>query len=232
MTRRARPTRHVTVVTGTRAEYGLLRSTMQAIRRHPALQLQTVVTGMHLIKKFGQDRTYVIVTVVIYAIIAAMSGFLPVMLQGAGMSFSDIGFIIFISAVPILFFDVPLGEFVDAVGKRSAVVASLGLLAVSAFLFSVSLNFYFVIFTMVIFAMGNALALITTSVITADFSVQGDRGLMAGVRKFLMSIGVAIGPILGGTVFSMFGTTITFVMLGAVSVGSALFCTAVKKENI
>jgi UDP-N-acetylglucosamine 2-epimerase (non-hydrolysing)/GDP/UDP-N,N'-diacetylbacillosamine 2-epimerase (hydrolysing) len=41
------------VITGTRAEYGLLQSTMRAIDRHPRLKLQLVVTGMHLLKKFG-----------------------------------------------------------------------------------------------------------------------------------------------------------------------------------
>ena len=46
--------RRVTVVTGTRAEYGLLQSTMQAVRRHPRLTLQLVVSGMHLLRKFGR----------------------------------------------------------------------------------------------------------------------------------------------------------------------------------
>lgn len=45
--------RRVAVITGTRAEYGLLRSTMEAIRKHPRLRLQLVVTGMHELRKFG-----------------------------------------------------------------------------------------------------------------------------------------------------------------------------------
>lgn len=45
--------RRVAVVTGTRAEYGILRSVMEAIAEHPKLTLQTVVTGMHLLRKFG-----------------------------------------------------------------------------------------------------------------------------------------------------------------------------------
>jgi len=45
--------RRVAVVTGTRAEYGLLRGPMQAIARHPRLDLQLVVTGMHLLKACG-----------------------------------------------------------------------------------------------------------------------------------------------------------------------------------
>ncbi len=49
----ARRRRRVAVVTGTRAEYGLLRSTMDAIKWHPRLQLQVVVAGMHLLEKFG-----------------------------------------------------------------------------------------------------------------------------------------------------------------------------------
>lgn len=51
--RARRRKRRVAVVTGTRAEYGLLKSTMQAVDAHPRLTLQTVVTGMHLLKEFG-----------------------------------------------------------------------------------------------------------------------------------------------------------------------------------
>lgn len=47
--------RTICVVTGTRAEYGLLRPVMQAIRSAPDLKLQTVATGAHLLP--GQGRT-------------------------------------------------------------------------------------------------------------------------------------------------------------------------------
>ncbi|HPM24916.1 MAG TPA: UDP-N-acetylglucosamine 2-epimerase, partial [Phycisphaerae bacterium] len=50
---RGRRVRRIAVVTGTRAEYGLLKSTMQAIAADPRLKLQVVVTGMHLLRKFG-----------------------------------------------------------------------------------------------------------------------------------------------------------------------------------
>jgi UDP-hydrolysing UDP-N-acetyl-D-glucosamine 2-epimerase len=45
--------RKICVVTGSRAEYGLLRWLMQEIRDDPRLQLQIVVTGMHLAPQFG-----------------------------------------------------------------------------------------------------------------------------------------------------------------------------------
>lgn len=45
--------RTICVVTGTRAEYGLLRPVMDGIRATEGLELQVVVTGMHLSPEFG-----------------------------------------------------------------------------------------------------------------------------------------------------------------------------------
>lgn len=53
MSRTRRRSPRVAVITGTRADYGLLRSTMEAVRAHPKLKLQVVVTGMHLLRRFG-----------------------------------------------------------------------------------------------------------------------------------------------------------------------------------
>ncbi len=49
----AKNKRRVAVVTGTRAEYGVLVPVMKAIQKHPKLELQVVVTGMHLLRRFG-----------------------------------------------------------------------------------------------------------------------------------------------------------------------------------
>ena len=45
--------RNVCVISGTRAEYGLLRWLMQDIEAEPSLNLQLIVTGMHLSPEFG-----------------------------------------------------------------------------------------------------------------------------------------------------------------------------------
>ncbi|MBT5088149.1 MAG: UDP-N-acetylglucosamine 2-epimerase (hydrolyzing) [Deltaproteobacteria bacterium] len=47
----------ICVVTGSRAEYGLLRWVMEGIRKSPFLELQLVVTGMHLSPEFGLTYT-------------------------------------------------------------------------------------------------------------------------------------------------------------------------------
>ena len=45
--------RKIGVVTGTRAEYGILHPVMKAIESHPRLSLHVLVTGMHLMPEFG-----------------------------------------------------------------------------------------------------------------------------------------------------------------------------------
>jgi len=45
--------RKICVVTGSRAEYGLLRWVMQGIKDDPELTLQVIATGMHLSESFG-----------------------------------------------------------------------------------------------------------------------------------------------------------------------------------
>ena len=45
--------RKISVTTGTRAEYGLLRPILNEIKKNPNLELILIVTGMHLSKKHG-----------------------------------------------------------------------------------------------------------------------------------------------------------------------------------
>ena len=46
--------RRICVVTSSRAEFGLLRGLMKAIRADSALRLQVIASGMHLSREFGQ----------------------------------------------------------------------------------------------------------------------------------------------------------------------------------
>lgn len=46
-------TRKVLYITGTRADYGLMKTILNKIDSHPKLDLELVVTGMHLLDEFG-----------------------------------------------------------------------------------------------------------------------------------------------------------------------------------
>jgi GDP/UDP-N,N'-diacetylbacillosamine 2-epimerase (hydrolysing) len=49
--------RKICIVTGTRAEYGLLRFLIQEVRSESSLELQVIATGMHLSPEFGLTYT-------------------------------------------------------------------------------------------------------------------------------------------------------------------------------
>lgn len=46
--------RRICYISGTRADFGLMRSTLQTIREHPALALEVIATGMHLSPLYGE----------------------------------------------------------------------------------------------------------------------------------------------------------------------------------
>ena len=46
--------RKIVYITGTRADYGLMFSVLNAIKNHPKLDLILIVTGMHLMSEFGK----------------------------------------------------------------------------------------------------------------------------------------------------------------------------------
>ena len=45
--------RKVCVISGSRADYGLLRLVLQEIKNNPELDLQIIATGMHLSETYG-----------------------------------------------------------------------------------------------------------------------------------------------------------------------------------
>lgn len=56
---RTRNKRRVAVVTGSRAEFGLLEPVLHAMREHPGLDPRLIVTGMHLLPKFGRTIEHI-----------------------------------------------------------------------------------------------------------------------------------------------------------------------------
>ena len=48
------PRRRIAVVTGSRADYGLLRGTLARLRKADDVDLRVIVCGMHLVAKFGE----------------------------------------------------------------------------------------------------------------------------------------------------------------------------------
>ncbi len=48
--------RKIIFLTGTRADFGKLKPLMIRIQKDPAFRVQTFVTGMHMLKKYGETH--------------------------------------------------------------------------------------------------------------------------------------------------------------------------------
>lgn len=55
-----KPKRRVTYLTGTRADFGLMEPILQAIHGSDSLELELIVTGMHLTEKFGRTEDEIV----------------------------------------------------------------------------------------------------------------------------------------------------------------------------
>jgi GDP/UDP-N,N'-diacetylbacillosamine 2-epimerase (hydrolysing) len=88
--------RKICVVTGARADYGLLRWVMQGIRDSPGLELQVVATGMHLSPEFGLtyrdiERDGFVIDSKIETLLSADSGAAVAKSTGLGLiAFGDV----------------------------------------------------------------------------------------------------------------------------------------------
>ena len=60
--------RKICVVTGSRAEYGLLHWLLKDLQAEPKIDLQLVVTGMHLSSQFGSIES---ISISLYSIAGA-----------------------------------------------------------------------------------------------------------------------------------------------------------------
>ena len=182
-----------------------------------------------ILKKYKVTIAMIVLT---YAIFSSISGFLPILLEQEGFNYTMIGFILFIAFLPILFFDVPIGEYIDKIGKKRAIIITLLMMGLVSFVFSFSFNFYLVVMTMIFFALATAIALINISAMTSDLSSHEDRGLLSGVRKFLIAIGITIGPIFSGALFNLIGVVFTLQIVGFISIASATLYLFFKGEYI
>lgn len=63
--------RKILYMSGTRADYGLIQSTLRKIVDHPELQLEIIATGMHLMEEFGATANEIKKDGFIYHIIEA-----------------------------------------------------------------------------------------------------------------------------------------------------------------
>lgn len=200
---------------------------------------RTIDTFGYLLKKdiillrdlFMKYKMVILMGIVAFSVLTAISSFLPLLLEQYGFTYLQIGIIIAVSLVPIMLSETFVGDLIDRTGSIQTLAFSLILLGFVGVMMSISFHLYVLLPMMIIFGIASSIVLIAFSSILSDWSDESDRGLLSGTRKFFMSIGAAAGPFFSGAFLDFGGPKLTMAILAAASLATALLFIA-KNGNL
>ncbi|MEJ2599498.1 MAG: MFS transporter [Anaerolineales bacterium] len=121
-----------------------------------------------------------------------------------GLDIKSIGFILGISAAVDMLLFYPAGYIMDHLGRKHAILSSVTVLAIGLAVIPLARDFWTLFFIEVLIGLGNGLGSGTMLTLGADFSSKEHRGEFLGLWMFIGNIGSATGPLIVGTVASLF----------------------------
>lgn len=109
-----------------------------------------------------------------------------------------VGWVVIVESLIISALLLPIGGIADTIGRRRVLTTGLAIFGVGAILTGLAPTFALLIVARVVMAIGNTfIQAIGTGLIVASFPPE-ERGIALGAQTTAVSIGSALGPLLGG----------------------------------
>jgi len=118
-----------------------------------------------------------------------------------GLTEADVGLLYTVNGVLVVLFQVPAVQLVRAWGMRRTLVFGASLYAVAYLLFGVSTTFTGLALAMAVLTLGEVIFAPALSDIAATLGDPKRMGRAFGLFGLVQSVGVSIGPLLGGVVY-------------------------------
>lgn len=129
---------------------------------------------------------------------------LPSLVRELGTNFSTVQWVVLAYLLTLAVLLLSVGRLADIVGKKRIYVSGLALFTAGSLLCGLAPSIYFLIAFRVVQAVGAAMMLaLGVAIITESFPPQ-ERGKALGVGGTMVSIGIAVGPTLGGVILDLF----------------------------
>jgi MFS family permease len=185
---------------------------------HPRVSYISLMRDeLRQIKQIGGMFYYLVFFIVmVYGINTLVYGFLPVLLNQSGIDFGTIGLVIAAASLPAILMEVPMGIFIDKVGRAKAAVTGMSVAAIAMMVLSVSFALPIVVFAMFIFGIATVLLVILGNAVASELVNRDQRGGITGIVTFFKDVGNFVGPVFGGLIFSTIGTSDTMLTLSVV----------------
>jgi MFS family permease len=172
-----------------------------------------------------RDRSIMLVSLVEaaqYLVFGAVEAFLALYAASLGIPAWQIGIILGVQLVSIVFAKPLMGKLSDRVGRRRVILPGLLIGAASVVLLPLAPGFIGLSALSLAFGVGFATVTSSTSALVADLTRNGRYGSSMGVLRTVMDVGQSIGPVLTGWMVGVAGYGSAFSLLAAILVGAAL----------
>jgi MFS family permease len=157
-----------------------------------------------------------------YLVFGAIEAFLALFAASLGIPPWQIGIILGVQLISIVFAKPLMGRVSDRVGRRQVIIPGLLVGAASIVLLPYAPNFIGLSLLSLIFGIGFATVTSSTSALVADLTRNGRYGSSMGVLRTVMDVGQSIGPVLTGWMVGVAGYGSAFTLLAAILVLAAL----------
>lgn len=172
-----------------------------------------------------RDRSIMLVSLVEsaqYLVFGAIEAFLALFAASLGLPAWQIGIILGVQLVSIVFAKPLMGKLSDRVGRRRVILPGLLIGAASVVLLPYAPSFIGLSVLSLMFGIGFATVTSSTSALVADLTRDGRYGSSMGVLRTVMDVGQSIGPVLTGWMVGVAGYGSAFTLLAAILVLAAV----------
>ena len=157
-----------------------------------------------------------------YLVFGAIEAFLALYASSLGIPAWQIGVILGVQLVSIVFAKPLMGRVSDRVGRRRVILPGLLIGAASVVLIPFAPSFIGLTVLSLVFGLGFAMVTSSTTALVADLTRDGRYGSSMGVLRTVMDVGQSIGPVLTGFMVGVAGYGSAFTLLAAILVLAAL----------
>ncbi len=147
---------------------------------------------------------------------------LPSYISFLGVDAGVLGIIFGMYPAMMFLFSIPMGLLSDRVGRRRVLIAGMVLLAVSTAVFGLAATVPALILARGIQGISAAATWSAGLALLADTYGRSELGAKMGVTMSAMSVGMVLGPVVGGYLYEHVGYTATFVIPSAAAGLTAL----------
>lgn len=186
------------------------------------------------LKTVLRDRRIMLVSMIEaaqYLVFGAIEAFLALFAASLGIPAWQIGVILGVQLVSIVFTKPLMGKVSDQVGRKQVIIPGLLIGAASVVLLPHAPSFIGLTVLSLAFGLGFATVTSSTAALVADLTQDNRYGSSMGVLRTVMDVGQSIGPVLTGWMVGYAGYGSAFTLLAAILLTAALLLGLMFRED-